>query len=145
MSYTTTPRLGLRQPVKGSGEQFDSDIYSADLLAIDTAIATIQDFLASFDPTVSSADITDATSIGRSILTAANATAALNALGGTTVGKALFVAANADGALTTLGATTVGKALLLSTDVTAARNAMRLYFRTTPGAPQAGDVRTRDL
>lgn len=38
MSYEVTSELGLRMPVKGSGEQFDSDVYAEDLAAIDAGV-----------------------------------------------------------------------------------------------------------
>lgn len=40
MSYDVTTYLGLRKPVRGSGQQYDSDVYSADLQSIDAFAVT---------------------------------------------------------------------------------------------------------
>lgn len=57
-----------------------------------------------YQPTA--ANISDSTTVGRAVLTAADAAAAQTAAGGTTVGKAVFVAADAAAARTAVGAGT---------------------------------------
>ena len=59
-------------------------------------------------------DISDSTTVGRAVLTAANAAAARSAIGSTAVGDALFIAATAGAARTTLGSTSVGDALYIA-------------------------------
>ena len=72
---------------------------------------------------VTTADISDATAFGRSLLTAADA----------------------DAALTLLGATTVGKALIRAVSAIAARETMRLFKNGASFTPAADDLKYTDL
>lgn len=56
--------------------------------------------------TVTTAQITDATTVGKAVLTATDASAAQTAIGATTVGKAVMTAADAAAARTAIGAGT---------------------------------------
>lgn len=147
MTYELTETLGLRKPVRGTGEQYDSDVYSGDLQKIDDAIASDRERLDALEggDGLVAADITDSTTVGRGVITASSAANAQTAIGGTTVGRTIFTAADAGAAQDAIGGTTVGKSLLTASSVTAAREALRIFVRTTPGSPQTGDVRTRDL
>lgn len=73
---------------------------------------------------VTAADITDGTTVGRQVLTAANAAAAQTAIGGTTVGKSILVAADAAAVRTAAGATTIGADLFTAASATAARTTL---------------------
>ena len=146
MTYELTDELDLHKPVKGSGEQFDSDIYAADLEAIDTGIAEDRLRLADLEAgsSIAAADITDSTATGRAILTAANAAAAQTAIGATVTGKALLTAADVAAAQTAIGMSTYVKTLQAAADRNAFLTLLRIFPRTTPGAPAEGDIRTRD-
>lgn len=130
MTYDLTLFLGLRKPVKGTGEQFDSDIYAEDLGAIDTAVKANADAIAAFDPSVTAADITDSTATGRSLIKAVDASAALTTLGVSTFIKTLLDDAAASNARTTLGATTIGDALFVAASLAAARAQLATGYGT---------------
>lgn len=68
-----------------------------------------------------------ATTVGRSLLTAANVQAALLALGGTLVGRSLFAAADAPAAQSIIGGTLLGRSIFTSPD--------GATVRSTIGAP----------
>lgn len=146
MAYELTPTLSLRKPVKGTGQQYDSDVYSADLQTIDAAIADDRRRLADLEGGggITASDITDSTTVGRAVLTASNASAAQTALGAGAGGKAVFTAADAAAARTAIGATALGAQVLTVADRDALRALLGLYVRTTPGSPVVGDLRTRD-
>lgn len=76
--------------------------------------------------TVSSTDIADSTTVGRAVLTAANAAAARSAIGSTAVGDALFIAASAAAARATLGSTSVGDAVFIAASKSAGLTALGL-------------------
>ena len=61
-----------------------------------------------FSPVVASSNISDATTIGKAVLTASSTANAQTAIGGSTVGKALFVAANDGTARTAISAAKSG-------------------------------------
>lgn len=144
MAYELTDELELRKPVKGSGEPFDSDVYSEDLQKIDDGFAADRARLDALEGGggIVAADITDSTSVGRALLTAVNAAAARTAIGAGAVGTDLITAATAAAAQDAMGASAVGKALFTAASVTAAREALRLFIQSSPGAPQVGDLRT---
>lgn len=73
--------------------------------------------------THAAADISDSTSAGRAVLTAASASAQRTALGAGAVGGAVFTAA----------------------DWTAAREALGIYKGNGPGSPLTGTIRLRDI
>ena len=63
------------------------------------------------ESSVTSADITDATTIGKALITAANTAAGRSALGASAIGSGVFVAADAAAARSALGAGTSSLAL----------------------------------
>lgn len=71
-------------------------------------------------------DISDSTTVGRAVLTAANAAAARSAIGSGATGDALFTAATAGAARTTLGSTSVGDALFIAVSKAAGLTALGL-------------------
>lgn len=146
MGYELTPLLGLHKPVKGSGEQFDSDIYASDLQELDDAIAADRDRLDALEAGggITASDITDSGAAGRAVLTSASTSDAQTAIGATATGKALIAAADAAAARTAIGATTYSSQVITAANRDALRALLGLYVRTTPGAPAVGDLRTRD-
>lgn len=146
MTYELTDELDLHKPVKGTGEQFDSDIYAADLEAIDTGFVEDRVRLAALEAgsSIVAADITNSTAVGRALITAADAAAAQTAIGASVTGKALITAADASAAQTALGMSAYVKTLQAAADRTAFLALLRIFPRTTPGAPAEGDIRTRD-
>lgn len=74
--------------------------------------------------TITSAQISDATTVGKALITAASASAARTTLGSTTVGDAVFIAASAAVARSTLGSTTVGDAVFIAASAAAGRTAL---------------------
>jgi len=74
--------------------------------------------------TIASTDITDATTIGKTLMTAANAGAVLTDLGGTTLGVELFEATSASAAVGYLGGTTIGAELFTAANAAAAISAI---------------------
>lgn len=80
---------------------------------------------------VTAADITDSTTVGRNLVTAASAAAAQTAIGASTVGKAVLVAADAAAGRTALGAGT--SSLVLGTTAGTALAGDTAFTKTTVG------------
>lgn len=146
MAYELTTLLGLRKPVKGTGEQYDSDVYGADLNTLDAAIAADRARLNALEGGggITAASITDSGAAGRAILQSASTATAQAALGATATGRALITAADAAAVRTTAGASTLGSQLITVASRDALRALIGLYVRSTPGAPVVGDLRTQD-
>ena len=77
-----------------------------------------------FSPVVASSNISDATTIGKAVLTASSTANAQTAIGGSTVGKAVLTASSTANAQTAIGGSTVGKALFVAANDGAARTAI---------------------
>lgn len=75
-----------------------------DLYNLGIPVEQIKSAIAGAGGTVTAASITDATTVGRSLLTATNAAAARTAIGATTVGGSLITAADAAAARTAISA-----------------------------------------
>lgn len=132
MAYTVTTTLGLKLAVPGSGQAFETAVVNENFLKIDTKLGSLaaSDIKSGvFDPEripavdVEADNITDATAVGKAVLTAEDAAAARTAVGATAVGGALVTAASA----------------------IAAREALRIFKNGATFTPQADDLRYRDV
>lgn len=131
MAYTITPVLGMKLAVPGSGQAFETVEVNTNFTLIDTKLGSLaaSDIKSGvFDPAripavdIEADNITDATSVGKGVLTAADEAAARTAIGAGAAGSELLTAAT----------------------VIAAREKLRIFKNGASFTPQTDDLRYRD-
>lgn len=131
MAYTITPVLGMKLAVPGSGQAFETVEVNTNFTLIDTKLGALSaaDIKSGvFDPAripavdIEADNITDATSVGKGVLTAADEAAARTAIGAGAAGSDLLTAAT----------------------VIAAREKLRIFKNGATFTPQTDDLRYKD-
>lgn len=142
MTYTTTPVLGMKLPVVGSGQAFETTEVNANFLRIDTGVGDLQTAvttLGGLTPTALPVPINQGGT------NATTESAALTNLGMSTYFKTLVSATDMADLLTKIGFSTVVKALLVATTAIGMREAMRFFKNGATFTPATDDLKYTDL